>query len=95
MVEKVSYCVGCTGMGLPCKGSLCENYGDRIEVSCDSCGGSSGKIYQDGDQQLCAGCLAYKHKDAFIELFIDEIVKNYAEQFVEDYYNEVEEMGND
>lgn len=92
MIEKENFCVGCTSMGLPCRGSACENYEDQIVVSCDECG-LGDKIYQDGDQQLCAYCLAYKHKSAFIETFIDEIMKSYAEEFAKSNYDEVDVNG--
>lgn len=90
MIEKENFCVGCTGMGLPCRGSSCENYRDQIIVSCDNCGESDRKIYQDGNDQLCAYCLAYKHKNGFIELFMDDIVLKYSDRFAKDNYEEVD-----
>lgn len=88
MIETDNYCVGCPGMS--CLGSGCPYYHDITTVSCDHCGEDDVTIYQDGDDQLCARCLAIKHKADFIADYFDFLVNDYADSFAADHFEPVE-----
>lgn len=90
MVETDNYCVGCPGMGLPCLGGGCPYSHDITTVSCDQCGEDGVTIYQDDDDQLCARCLAIKHKADFIADYFDFAVNEYADSFAADHFEPVE-----
>lgn len=85
MIEYQDNCVGCTGMGLHCKGGSCPNYGTQKVVYCDKCGCDSVAIYQDGDDQLCGYCLAEKHKEELIKEYWEEILSEFIDRFTENY----------
>ena len=90
MVETDNYCVGCPGMGLPCLGNGCPYSHDITTVFCDQCGEDDVRIYQDGEDQLCARCLAIKHKADFIADYFDFLVNDYADYFAADHFETVD-----
>lgn len=90
MIEHESHCVGCPGMGLPCIGASCPNHDPVAVVSCDQCGSDNTTIYQDDAAQLCARCLAIKHKADFIADYFDFLVNDYSGYFAADHFEPVE-----
>lgn len=61
--KMVSYCVGCTGMGLYCRGRSCKNYGYQPEYTCDRCGGVCDPecLYDVDGEMVCKGCLLFEY----------------------------------
>lgn len=59
MKKMVSYCVGCTSMGLYCKGAGCPNYKPVPEYSCDECGEDldPSELYDYEGKMVCKDCL--------------------------------------
>lgn len=61
MKKYENLCVDCTALGIPCKGSDCENY-KLVEVHCcNKCGTVLDCVYEVDGAELCEKCL----KDRF------------------------------
>ena len=55
MKKVFNECVGCTDMGLPCKGSSCPNR-SVTRFFCDKCDNEA-QLYYYGDKELCLDCI--------------------------------------
>lgn len=87
MIITDNNCIGCNN---GCMGSLCPYSKDFAVVLCDECGEDGVTIYQDGEEQLCARCLAIKHKADFIADYFDFLVNDYADSFAADHFKSVD-----
>lgn len=58
MKKTENECVGCTSMGLPCRGNSCPNKA-VTRFYCDECGGEEELYYYD-EQELCIECVKKK-----------------------------------
>lgn len=56
MIKYEDECVGCSDMGLPCRGSSCPNRSVK-RLYCDKCGEESDRLYIFDGEQLCGECL--------------------------------------
>ena len=63
MVKNENGCVGCTSMGLPCRGDSCPNR-NVVTYFCDKCGDELGsdEIYDVDGEELCEYCLKQMFK---------------------------------
>ena len=57
-------CVGCTSMGLYCRGSACPNSSPIVEYTCDKCGTELDPedLYDVDGDMLCAECILNEYK---------------------------------
>ena len=57
-------CVGCTSMGLPCRGNRCSNYHFAVEYTCDKCGKEFNpeELFDVDGDMLCGDCLLESFK---------------------------------
>lgn len=60
----VETCVGCTSMGLHCRGHACPNYDGIFEYTCDKCkeGFDPEDLYDVDGEMLCAECVLNQYK---------------------------------
>lgn len=60
----IDTCVGCTSMGLPCRGRACSNYFGSFEYTCDECKGDyePEELYDVDGRMLCAECVLNQYK---------------------------------
>jgi hypothetical protein len=56
MRKVVDNCVGCTSMGLPCKGVSCPNRSQEI-LCCDKCEVSDETLYHFEGGEYCIDCI--------------------------------------
>lgn len=90
MINYEDTCVGCTGMGLHCKGATCPHYKPEMVVTCDECGYDiDEKAYKDGNKHLCLQCLIKKHREDFLADYDDEIFNAFAEEWANKNFDEV------
>jgi DNA-directed RNA polymerase subunit RPC12/RpoP len=62
--KHIETCVGCTSMGLPCRGRSCSNYNGTFEYTCDECEKEYNpeELYDVDGEMLCADCLLNRFK---------------------------------
>ena len=60
----IDTCVGCTSMGLPCRGRACSNYFGATEYTCDECNEENDPedLYDVDGEMLCANCILNRYK---------------------------------
>ena len=60
----VDTCVGCTSMGLHCRGRACSNYFGTYEYTCDECHNEfyPEELYDDDGRMLCKDCILEQYK---------------------------------
>ena len=59
MIKTIDSCVGCTSMGLYCKGKSCINH-ERKALVCDECETEEEEIYKFDGGEYCAKCVLEK-----------------------------------
>lgn len=64
MKRMVSYCVGCTSLGLYCKGDGCPYHKPVPEYLCDECEEElyPSELYVYDGKELCGNCLLHQFK---------------------------------
>lgn len=55
MVNYIRECVGCTDIGLPCMGHICNQ--GHYEFICDWCNNKVDTLYEYDDDEICEDCL--------------------------------------
>ena len=62
--KHVDTCVGCTEMGLHCRGRACPNYYGTYEYTCDRCGSEFDPedLYVVDGEYLCEECILGQYK---------------------------------
>ena len=62
--KHIETCVGCTSMGLPCRGRSCSNYNGAYEYTCDECEKEyePEELYDVDGEMLCADCLLNRYQ---------------------------------
>ena len=53
--------------------------------ACDNCGDMDSTLYIDGKKHYCAKCLVERNLDDFVRTYFDEMVEQYAEDYVQGY----------
>lgn len=56
MIKYKDECVGCSDIGLPCRGSSCP-YQSVKHLYCDKCRSEQDRLYIFDGEQLCGECL--------------------------------------
>jgi len=57
MKKVFNECVGCTDMGLPCRGSSCPNRA-ATRYYCDKCRQEAEELFYFDSRELCLDCIA-------------------------------------
>ena len=62
--KHIETCVGCTSMGLPCRGRSCSNYNGAYEYTCDECEKEYDpeELYDVDGEMLCEDCLLGRYQ---------------------------------
>jgi len=62
--KHIETCVGCTSMGLPCRGRSCSNHNGAYEYTCDECEKEYDpeELYDVDGEMLCEDCLLGRYQ---------------------------------